>query len=434
MDKKQNENTNATGVEELRQELKGVVEPFAKQLRELREQMDALMREGREPGDDKVQTLEARMQELETELREARQRVITTPEQEKRQAEDAVERAILATAASAAQAKSVDTPLLRFFGSADLASAGKLNPEQARQFLDYVVDESVLLGMIDAGSSNADTVYLDEIAISNRRMRTGVEGQAPTVANAVSTARRTISMKEFVWAEDISRNALEDNIEGQQLRAHVARLLARAFGNDTEDLAIKGDTSLAATITDANADGKDDTTGLEQNDHDFLRQLDGILRTASQDANVLKHDAGAGPDPDVKTTLRRMLATMPSRFRALPLTYFLDPDTALAYADLIADRQTGTGDQALVNGLPVLRFYGYRIVPVPYMTHERLDIGRYALLTVPENLAVRFQRNVTLEAEWRPRTRLVEFTITARWGVNYKKSGLIVLGTNVPTF
>jgi len=424
---------NTTGTDELKRELEGIVQPLTKKYKEIRSQLDELMKEGRDPGDGKVTALEARLVELEQELRETKQRVIAPPAaDQKRQLEDAVERAFLATAAQVAESKGIQTPLLRFFGSADLASAGKLSPEQAQQFLDYVMDETVVLRMIDGAGTNADTVYLDEIGISRRNMRTGVEGHAPAPANAVNTARRTITTQEFIWAEDVSRNALEDNIEGQQLRAHVARLLARAFGNDTEDLALNGDTSLAATITDSNSDGKDDTTGLTQNDHAFLRQLQGWLQTANADTNVPKFDASGASS--VKAVFRSMLATMPTRYRGLPLAYLLDPDTALAYADLIADRQTGVGDETLINGLPVLRYYGYRIVPAPYMTHERADLGRFALLTVPENLAARFQRAFTLEAEWKPRTRMVEFTLTARWGINYKKSDLIVLGTNVPAF
>lgn len=415
--------------EELKREVLEAVQPLAEKIKEVRGQLDELMKRGEEPNSVKVQDLEARLIELEQEVRDVKSG-FEPPKQ--KNADEELERYFLARAAMAAQKNGAGTPLIRFFGSSDLASAGKLNPEQADRFLDYVMDETVVLGMIDGASTAADTVYLDEIGISRRQLRVVNEGTAASVSNAISTSRRILTTKEVVWAEDISRNALEDNIERGQLQNTVTRLLARAFGNDVEDLSINGDTSLADTITDADTDGLDDTTGLSQNDHTFLRQMDGYVKVASGDSDVNAVDASGASD--VKVVLRSMLKGLPARYRGMGLVYFMDPDTALAYADLVADRQTGVGDETLINGFPVLRFYGYKVIGAPYLKHERSDVGRKAILTVPDNLVVRFQRNMTFDAKWEPRPRLIEFTLTARFGIQYKKSDLIVLADNVPDF
>lgn len=415
--------------EELKKEVQEAVEPIAAKMKEIRAELDKLAERGEDSQGVKVKDLEARLIELEQQVRDAK----ASFEQPKEKGTDAeVERYFMARAALAAQKNGTDTPLTRFFGSADLASAGKLNPEQADRFLDYVMNETVLLGMIDGASTNSDTVYLDEIGISRRQLRVVNEGVSVTPRNAISTARRVLTVKEVSWAEDISRSALEDNIERGQLQNTVTRLLARAFGNDVEDLSLNGDTSLPASITDANSDGKDDNTGLTANDNEFLRQMDGYIHIAAGDSDV--HAVDAGSLTDVKAVLRAMLRGMPARYRGMGLTYFLDPDTALAYADMVADRQTGVGDETLINGFPVLRFYGYRVIGAPYLKHERSDTGRKAILTAPENLVIRFRRNMTFDAKWEPRPRLVEFTLTARFGIQYKKSDLLVLADNVKDF
>lgn len=49
-----------------------------------------------------------------------------------------------------------------------LASAGKLNPQQANKFLDYVVDESVLRGQVRIERVKSETWEINKLGIGNR--------------------------------------------------------------------------------------------------------------------------------------------------------------------------------------------------------------------------------------------------------------------------
>lgn len=245
----------------------------------------------------------------------------------------------------------------------------------------------------------------------------------------MSTKKRELTTVEVIWAEDITLSFLEDNIERRGAENHIARLLATQFGNDLADLGWKGDTALAATITDANSDGFDDTTGLTQADHDFLRTNDGWLKIAGADADAHAYDAsGASKASDV---FKAMLSLMPDKYLGLELVFFVPPELAIAYASELANRATGLGDTVMVQGVPAARYFGYRVVPDPYLRKEG-NLARRAVLTPADNLVFGIQRNITLDAQWQPRKRAVEYTITARNDYEFANADAVVLATNIP--
>ena len=407
---------------EIVKEMEQVIAPVVGEIKEIRAKLAELEQAGAKPDDGKVADLEARLVELEEKARLLEVGVMGKPS-EKRVDLDA------AFLAVAARAIPEDTAVKRAIDSSVIASAGKLNPEQADAFIDYVVKQQITLSMANVRRMSAPQALIEELAVGTRKLRAATEGGAPSLANAVSAKKRTLSTVEVIWAEDITLTFLEDNIERRGADNHIARLLATQFGNDLADLGWKGDTSLAATITDANADGLDDTTGLTQADHDFLRTNDGWLRIAGADADAHAYDAtGAAKASDI---FKAMLDLVPDKYLGLELAFFVPPETAIAYANELANRATGLGDTVMVQGVPVLRYFGYKVVPDPYLRKEGL-LPRKAILTPVSNLAFGIQRNITIDAQWQPRKRVVEYTITARNDYEFANADAVVLASNIP--
>lgn len=404
---------------ELVKELQAVTEPLVREIQEIRGRLREL--EGRvRPDDSRVQDLEARLAELEDRLRLSQVGVVG------RGSTANLDSQFLAVAARAIPE---DTPIKRAIDTSLIANAGKLNPEQADAFIDYVVSQQVTLSRIRVRRMRAPQALIEELTVSARRLRAATEGTAPAVADAFSTKKRTLTTVEVIWGEDVTLSFLEDNIEGRAAENHIARLLATQFGNDLADLGWKGNTSLPATITDLNNDGRDDTTGLTQADHTFLRINDGWLRVLETATETKTYNASGATKASV--ILQNMLRLLPDRYQGLDLAYFVPPELAMAYADELAARATGLGDQAVVQGIPVLRYFGYPVIPDPYLRREG-NLPRRAVLTPLDNLVFGVQRDVTIDAMWQPRRRVVEYTVTARVDYEVANPDAAVLATNIP--
>jgi len=403
-------------------ELEQAIAPVVGEIKEIRQKLSKLEAAGVKPDDTKVADLEARLAELEEKTRLIEVGVVGKPEQKRVD----VDTALLA---AAARVIPEDTAIKRAIDSSVIASAGKLNPEQADAFIDFVVKEQVALSMARVRRMTAPQALIEELAVSARKLRKATEGTAPSLADAVSAKRRELSTVEVIWAEDITLTFLEDNIERRGAENHIARLLATQFGNDLADLGWKGDEGLAATITDSNGDGLDDTTGLTQADHNFLRTNNGWLKIAGSDPAAHGYDAASATK--VSDIFKAMLKLLPDKYRGLELVFFVPPETADAYANELANRGTNLGDTVMVQGVPTLRYFGYKVVADPYLRKEG-NLSRRAILTIPDNLVFGIQRDITIDAQWQPRKRVVEYTITARNDYEFANADAVVLASNIP--
>jgi len=302
----------------------------------------------------------------------------------------------------------VGGPGTRAIDSSLFISGGKLSAETANRFLDFLVAEQTALSRVQLRRMGSSEGHTDELTVQSRRLRRGTEGQAPALADGIGTKRRLLSTVEVVWAEDITLTFLEDNIEKQDAEASIARLLATAFGNDLNDLAWNGD--------EADADP-------------FVSINDGWLSIAAADPEVTGLDL-ADPgftEASAREVLGAALRQMPQRFKGrTDQAFFVPVPLAERYAEETADRQTGLGDQVLVGGFPVLRYFGIPVVPEPHLTGDRF------LLSPTGNLFFGVQRQLTVDGQWQPRRRVVEYTLTARVDYEYATGKALVLASGLP--
>ena len=280
-----------------------------------------------------------------------------------------------------------------------IASAGKLNPDQETQFIDWLVQKQAALSRVNVRRMTSPVAHLDELVTGTRKLRLAAEATAPTVSDAFTVSRRTLTVKETIWGEDLTYSFIEDNIERGNIESHIAQNLATAFGNDHNDLFWNGD---------------------EGDSDDFLGINDGIIDLAKADAGVV--DYAAGSVTAWSSVFNGSLKLLPFEYQARPdLAWFIPFRSTFVYADELADRATSLGDLVLVNGLQALRYFGLPVVGEPHLAADE------AVLTPLANLTWGVQRGITFETERNTRKRVMEYTLSARTDTNYSKSAAVVL-------
>lgn len=125
------------------------------------------------------------------------------------------------------------------------AGGGLLKPEQSDRFIDYMWDASVLLPNVRTVRMTRDVQDIDKMNVGRRILR----GASEAVDDGINVGPRftkvSLTASKFRADWEISRDVLEDNLEGAELENHIARLLTAQIGQDMEDLAINGDKDSA---------------------------------------------------------------------------------------------------------------------------------------------------------------------------------------------
>lgn len=307
---------------------------------------------------------------------------------------------------------------------------GLLNAEQTDRFIDYMFDATVLAqpGEAQRKRMRATTAEYDKVGVGRRLVRGATEA-VDTGENAGATFTKiSLTTKKLRLDWELSSESLEDNIEGDDLEDHIARLMATQLGNDIEDLSINGDT--------ASTDGT-------------LKVFDGWYKRALAGAHVV--DAGGATLSPV--LFNSALKAMPRNFmqkrnqlrfysgsNAIQdyLYYFMqnggDP-WAGPNADRALEGPIRTeGDAGFVAGRP----FGVPLKEVPLFV-EDAD-GTYSgatgdhghlELTFPNNRLIGVKREITVYREFKPKKDSIEYTVYCRTGVQWEELDAVVLVRNV---
>ena len=296
---------------------------------------------------------------------------------------------------------------------------GILKPQQANRFLDFIVDQSVLLKDVRVVRMNRPTIEIDKVNVGTRIMRKATESVddgTNTEATFTKISMTTVKLR-LDW--ELSTEGLEDNIEGTSLEDHVASLMARQTANDLEDLALHGST----TSSDA-----------------LLKSLNGYISLARSNA-VVVDAAGANLS---RSTFDKALRNLPNKYlqRRSELSWYtsssllqdylwsltltgsngnLDGTGATGYGsalgDLIVNAGSGAGTgggNAVVQGI---RPFGITLKEVPLMTETETGTysgasGNHGIveLTFPNNRIWGIQRDIVVYREFKPKKDTIEYT------------------------
>ena len=298
------------------------------------------------------------------------------------------------------------------------AAGGILAPEQARRFIDYVWDATVLAKDGRRVTMRANTMEIEKVNVGERVIRAASQG-SPDYTNAGATFTKVeLTTKKIRLDWEVSTEALEDNIEGGALEDHLVRLMTNAFANDIEDLAING----LGTGGDA-----------------FLSIMAGFVKQTRGTVGSAAHEYAATVSDNNYTTsvMQGLLLAMPRKYRALKanLKFYAGTDAfagivrnngtladaiSSAFADRIGSTQANRqefldgGAQTLGNSRTT-RVLGVDVLEVPYYPAGYVD------LTFPQNRVWGFQRDITVNREYKPKKDTIEYTVFVRFGIQWEE-------------
>lgn len=290
------------------------------------------------------------------------------------------------------------------------AGGGILKPEQASAFIDYMWDEAALTSMVRRVKMNNPTQEVDKIAVGRRLARKASEGVDdgqnvdPTFAKISMT---TVKIR-LDW--ELTTESLEDNLEGDALEDHVARLMASQLGNDLEDLYINGDTG------DSDA---------------LIKSLDGFIKRFLAGAHVVS----AGGAKLNKSVFNKAVKTMPRKYlsRRGDLRFFTSPGLLQDFMNVTTDATGGAflnlqerayGSEAVTGqggGSVFLKPFGVSPVEIPLWPEDvdgsysgaTGDHG-YGVWTFPKNMIIGVQREIKVYREYKPKKDAIEYTVYTR--------------------
>jgi HK97 family phage major capsid protein len=300
----------------------------------------------------------------------------------------------------------VDTPASQLgpVGTAKPSDGGGiLNPEQSRQFIEYIFEQQVLARDGRRVTMRGNTAELEKMNVGERVIRAAAQADAAYTNAGVTFTKVEITTKKVRLDWEVSSEALEDNIEGAALEDHLVRTMTRAFANDLEDLAING-------------------TGTGSNT--FLNILEGFVAK-----EVNGHSATYGTDIE---DLQALVLAMPRKYRASrsAMKFYADTETVAAIinglgssgnlnTERIVERVIdGAAPQTI--GAPIQ----YRVLGLPLVEVPLMPAG-FVSLTFPENRIWGFQRDVTVHREFQPKKDTVEYTTFLRFGVQIEEEDAV---------
>jgi hypothetical protein len=281
---------------------------------------------------------------------------------------------------------------------ADLATAGKLNPEQTDRFIRVMIDTPTLLAQVRTVAMTGPERKINKIGFGSRIMRSAAADAPVGTGLAVGNRAKpdfgqvALNTKEAIAEVRIPYDVIEDNIEGGNVNTPLQTgaggihqtlvdMIAERCALDLEELAIRGDT------------GSGDS---------YLAMHNGFLALST--ANVVNVNGAFNKD-----ATKAALKTMPYKYlrdRAA-LKHFVSVDNETEYRDTLASRQTAVGDANVQGNLPVYSF-GSKVEPLALMP------GNTGLFTDPRNLIFGIQRNVMMEYTKDISARMFIIVVTCR--------------------
>lgn len=297
--------------------------------------------------------------------------------------------------------------------SADLGGAGEapLSTEQAREFVELMSAEQVMLSDVRTVTSPAAKWQESGIDFSSRITAAATQGERLGTSDRKKPSTFIVELStDLLRAEvPVADESFED-VAADDLGGALERTIASRFGYDVEDLLLNGDTSSSG----------------------YLATLDGWIKLAQGSGANTVSATTYGQDYDA--IFSRMITAMPDRHKRNLETdgRFYVPQRLLEkLRENRAARGTALGDEYLTGKIPV-KYQGITVVGVPAMTITAATPDTsYILLSNKNNLYAGFQRKITFETFRDPREGATSFIVTARVAAAIAVVGATVLATSV---
>jgi len=273
----------------------------------------------------------------------------------------------------------------------NLAAQGKLNPQQADKFLDYVIDETKLKNAARMVKFKPESLEIDKIGVGRRAAVPKSEATDPGVRRGITTSKVTLTPKEVMVPVEIGDTFKDINIEGEDIETHIIKMFATQLANDLEELYVLADILGPAVLQGDIVDGGSTTQYIKDN---YLALMNGWLRLADS-GNVV--DALGG---NIESKIFSLaIKAMPSKFKRNreQLRFLIASDLEQNYREKISTRATGAGDVALSTTKNLTPF-GIEAVQVPLLPLQP---------TVVEHVVVNTDGTTATALRYKPVTAIV---------------------------
>jgi hypothetical protein len=254
-----------------------------------------------------------------------------------------------------------------------LASAGKLNPEQAEKFLDFVEDETQVAGTgVRFERFRNEQMLIEKLNVANRVALPFTEATDPAVRRGVSTSKVTLQPKEIMVPFEVSDLFKDYNVEGMSVEEHIIKMMATRLANNMEELFWDGNALGPAVLESDYVEGG---SGTDYRKDSYLALFDGWLKQA--EAGHVVDAANGEINP---TLISRALRAMPNKFRKnrRDLVDFLSWDHEQAYREGVSTRATGAGDSARA-GTDTVPSFGVNLRPISLLDPNPLYVEHITL-------------------------------------------------------
>lgn len=307
---------------------------------------------------------------------------------------------------------------------ADLQSTGgELAPEEGATFIRKLIKEPTLLRQARVVEMNASKRKINKIGFGARILRKAVASTALTQSqrSKPTTEQIELDTKEQIAEVRLPYNVLEDNIERAEaannepsnsgpggLRQTLIELIAERVALDLEELALLADT--------------DYTNGSDQDDEDYLSQLDGYLARAEDDG----HGVDATGLTIAKELFKAGMKAMPDQYKRnrAQMKHFVSHNNEIEYRDTLANRGTTMGD-SYTTGHSDAFAYGSKVEAVSLMP------GTKGLYTHPKNLIFGIQRQISMEFDKDITSRVYIIVVTCRVDFQIEEDDALVYYSNI---
>jgi hypothetical protein len=313
-------------------------------------------------------------------------------------------------------------------------SGGLLKPAQSNRFLDFVIDQSVLMQNARVVRMRTPQMEIDKVSVGTRLLSKATEATDDGANAAVTFSKVSISTVKLRLDWAVSTESLEDNIEGASLEDHIAQVMARQTANDLDDLFINGNTSsnnglikaLDGFIKLAKANGRTvDEAGNSVSRATYDRILRNLPAKYLQRRNELKFFSGSGVVQDTIYSLgnpNEITSGAPS------------PGSTVGDVAFLQNAMRANGGAGSTGISP----FGIPLVEVPLMPETvsgdysgATGSHGHVELTFPNNRIIGIHRDITVYRQFKPKTDTIEYTQFMRVGSNIENADSYVIGKNV---
>jgi hypothetical protein len=266
----------------------------------------------------------------------------------------------------------------------------------------------------------ANTMELEKVNVGERVIRSATQSLGEYTNAGATFTKVELTTKKIRLDWEVTSEALEDNIEGAALEDHIVRLMTNAFGNDIEDLAING----VGSGSDA-----------------FLGIMEGFVNKVKTEGDAHESVVTVANNAWTTDVMQDIILAMPRKYRAIKsnLKFYAGTDAfqgivknngtlADAVAEAFASQAGGTptnrqayldGGAQTFGGARTTRVLGIDVQEVPYYPAGYVD------LTFPQNRVWGFQRDITVNREYKPKKDTVEYTVFVRFGIQWEEQDAV---------